>query len=500
MVGGGEREREGDTSGDPLHCTVALCGDPGNASTMVNAWMVVTTLVVSVLVILMAIYFVVFFSSDEDKSAAWFPKVLTVLGISFALFLVLLLPLDVSNRSLNGGFDMENLWLVIYITVAVLVVAVFPFAIFYYEAQEENKTCCNQICTGLVYSSILIAAFGVAMAIGYTQGSTAEIPYQRLPPATSVSNQETNESGQIFPIQVSVSVYIIAMIAFLGWMVFIIFAGVGISALPMDFLNDFRKRVKKPTPEQIRQHEHDRNDRVRRLLESAGEIDKMPEGRQKRKMKRLFEQAVYVLTQEEEQFKRDKNASALLPFVKLFAGILFVGLSISWILHIILYNITDETPFLNTFFVKMDSAFALFGIIGYGLWTFYLMWCVIKGQTRFGLQIPLCCKIYPLQRNNTLMNAFLFNTALMLLSATVVVQFAANSFSVYTNQTAVNSLFGTYIENLQGIRHVWPVYLYIWLGFAGLSFLYLLICPRKAVKKVDVDDILAAKHIFKTNA
>ena len=35
---------------------------------------------------------------------------------------------------------MENLWLVIYITVAVLVVAVFPFAIFYYEAQEENKT------------------------------------------------------------------------------------------------------------------------------------------------------------------------------------------------------------------------------------------------------------------------------------------------------------------------------------------------------------------------
>ena len=33
-------------------------------------------------------------------------------------------------------------------------------------------------------------------------------------------------------------------------------------------------------------------------------------------------QAVYVLTQEEEQFKRDKNASALLPFVKLFAGIL----------------------------------------------------------------------------------------------------------------------------------------------------------------------------------
>ena len=193
------------------------------------------------------------------------------------------------------------------------------------------------------------------------------------------------------------------------------------------------------------------------------------------------------------------------------------------------------------------------------------------------------------------MNAFLFNTALMLLSATVVVQFAANSFSVYTNQTAVNcavplslslslslsfclphsfpwlpesplyvhvltltrllwgdggggggkgsrglpmllicmllsvsacfgivqggecvcsdmplhmcnytvtstALFGTYIENLQGIRHVWPVYLYIWLGFAGLSFLYLLICPRKAVKKVDVDDILAAKHIFKTNA
>ena len=50
-----------------------------------------------------------------------------------------MLPLDVANQRV-GGFPMTTLWLVVYITMAVLVVVVIPFAAFYYEADEYDET------------------------------------------------------------------------------------------------------------------------------------------------------------------------------------------------------------------------------------------------------------------------------------------------------------------------------------------------------------------------
>ena len=67
----------------------------------------------------------------------------------FAEVTILLLPLDVGNRSgvvgcgvwndTCGGLDMILIWEMVYCAMAGLVVVVVPFTIFYYEAASEHK-------------------------------------------------------------------------------------------------------------------------------------------------------------------------------------------------------------------------------------------------------------------------------------------------------------------------------------------------------------------------
>ncbi len=51
-----------------------------------------------------------------------------------------MLPLDVANANTNGGFPMGTLWLIVYITMAVMAVVIIPFAMFYYEGEEYDET------------------------------------------------------------------------------------------------------------------------------------------------------------------------------------------------------------------------------------------------------------------------------------------------------------------------------------------------------------------------
>jgi len=60
-----------------------------------NYFLVVVTAVVCVLAVLVAVYILIAFQHPEDRNQAWFPKAVVVLGISLAIWTVLLFPLDV---------------------------------------------------------------------------------------------------------------------------------------------------------------------------------------------------------------------------------------------------------------------------------------------------------------------------------------------------------------------------------------------------------------------
>lgn len=62
-------------------------------------------------------------------------------------------------------------------------------------------------------------------------------------------------------------------------------------------------------------------------------------------------------------------------YLKGLFGVVGVVLSICWLLQILLYIFVypPVTPFLNTLFIKLDSAFPLFGTVAFGIFCFYLI-------------------------------------------------------------------------------------------------------------------------------
>src|SRR5690348_12679266 len=51
----------------------------------------------------------------------------------------MLLPMDVANSRSDGGLPMAILWLIIYMTIAIMCVIIIPFTIFYYESEDPDE-------------------------------------------------------------------------------------------------------------------------------------------------------------------------------------------------------------------------------------------------------------------------------------------------------------------------------------------------------------------------
>ncbi len=63
-----------------------------------------------------------------------------VFGLTLSWAQVLMLPLDVGNsRGYGGGLDMEVFWQIIYAAITIMVVILIPFAIFFYESDEDKS-------------------------------------------------------------------------------------------------------------------------------------------------------------------------------------------------------------------------------------------------------------------------------------------------------------------------------------------------------------------------
>lgn len=123
---------------------------------------------------------------------------------------------------------------------------------------------------------------------------------------------------------------------------------------------------------------------------------------------------------------KERGGSPLKWWFSLFVGILGAVISLLWVVHIVMYLVLTPpaSSFLNIIFVNLDKAFSMLGTIAYGVFAFWLLWCVIKGNFKFGLRL-IFIPIYPMRLGDTMMTSFLFNTMLILFSSVAVTQFCA---------------------------------------------------------------------------
>lgn len=472
---------------------------------MVSWWLILIAAIMMVVVLALVIYLLVLFQSEDDKNQAWFPKFVVIVGLSLACFNVLLLPYDVANRmdvevrtSLGGGINTVLIWEIVLYSIAGFAFVIVPFAMFYYEARdEENPSVLQQLKPAVAYTGILIVLFCVILFTLWATIGTAEIPYDLYssmptlhapspvigPAGETLITFTADRVPSVLEVKVSLLVYAASVMSVIGWVLFIFFGGVGLIAFPMDFINNFRHRPKPITAADYAKMRLEIASESEQLMEEGKKLQEAGSNssRSQRRKMQAFKQKVQELEDKFEKTEvsyREQGGRLLHAVLSLIVGVIGAVLSLLWLLQIILWNIAHVTPFMGVVLRGADKAFSFLGVIIYGVMAFYLLWAVVIGTARVGVNL-LIFTVYPMKVHGTLMNAFLFNTNLILLASVTVVQFSAMSFSEYIANTSVDSIFTTYASRLKYIRYV-LLYLQLpLLGVAVLSLLWLTFCPRR---------------------
>lgn len=182
-----------------------------------------------------------------------------------------------------------------------------------------------------------------------------------------------------------------------------------------------------------------------------------------------------------EDSYRHGGGNPLVYWFKLFVGSLGSILSLMWFIHILIYCLPialgqlPVSSFLNVI-MEGTSDIPLIGISMYGLFSFWLMLCVMKGTLKMGVRF-LCITIHPVKMGETMMSSLVFNVGLMLFSSMAVTQFCSYAFAEYARYTAAVSIFGSQLQNLRYITYVYSVLIFVLPIMTVLTQLYIWIKP-----------------------
>lgn len=288
--------------------------------------------------------------------------------------------------------------------------------------------------------------------------------------------------------RVTFILFIITIIVFFGWLLLIIFGGIGLVAFPLDCIQSWRRRPVRIPLNVYMQRKKEIGDQATGLLAKGKVIqERQRKGRERkrdRKNYNKFRQAVFLLEEDYERLQlcyKRQGGKIILYFLTLVVGVLSVFITILWLLHILLYVFFLPYPittFLNTVFIKLDDAWGLLGTIAYGIFSFYLLVCVVKGNFKFGMRLFFLFPIHPMRVGGTLMNAFLFNVALILIAAFSVTHFCSVAFADYTAKASINSMFALAVQNMYGLKYIFVGYVYVLFIMAFLTGIYFAVKPR----------------------
>ena len=483
-------------------------------------------IVVGIILLVSNIYIIIYYSHPDDRTSCsgWFLKILVLIGLTLAWFQVLLLPLDVNNiRTFGSGLNMKVLWYILFISIIIYVLILFPISSSYYET-DDDWSCCEKFNHSMSWFFIYIIFFGGLSLVLYFTIGQAQIPIQTIScnyslylttPSNIDISHMTNMSRvcdinteEILELKVSYIVYSIAVLSFISWILFAFFGGIGLAAVPLDFFYDFCTRPKSMIGRDLKRRKKILYEELEELQFLGKELNNMEErGANKRCFifgeRRKYDNkkhefvARYALAEEEFHIvnasmeSRIKNNMVVICYYCLIPfGVLSSILTILWLIqfccsYFYIKNGRPGYPFLSyvlIFFQDKSVSFLSFFI--FAILCLYLLFCLIKGNFKFGVRILCCWSIHPMKKNKTYMNSFIFNVSLVLLGSCAITQFCADCLYDYVSFTDIDSMFNVMIKHLKFFRlfYVYHIFQYIFFGVFVLSLVYLLIRPHDRSK------------------
>ena len=483
-------------------------------------------IIVGIVLLISNIYILLYFSHPDDRTncVGWFLKILVIIGLTLAWFQVLLLPLDVNNiRTFGSGLNMKILWYILFISIIIYVLILFPISSSFYEA-DEDWNCCDKFWHSIGWFLVYIILFGgLSLVLYFTIGYT-DIPVQSIScnyksfinisstiDISSLDNLDNlcniNKDDKI-ELEVSFIIYAIAILSFVSWFVFSFFGGIGLAAVPLDFFYSFFTRPKSMSGRNLKKRKKFLLTELEDLKSLGNEISDMEQRGANRRCflsgeKRRYENkkheftARYALAEEEYHVvnasieSRIKNNLVVLSYYCLFPfGIFSSLLTIIWLIqfscsYFYIKNGRPGYPFLSNLLIFFqDHGVSFLSFFLFAILCLYLLFCLIKGNFKFGVRILCCWSIHPMKKDKTYMNSFIFNVSLILLGSCAITQFCADCLYDYVSFTDIDSLFNVMIKHLKffSIFYELHIFQYIFFGIFILSFIVLICRPYDRAK------------------
>ena len=495
---------------------------------MIDVLTIIMMIIVGIILLIANFYILIYFSHPDDRSSCsgWFLKILVLIGLTLAWFQVLLLPLDVNNiRTFGSGLNMKVLWYILFISIMVYVLILFPISSSYYET-DEDWSCGEKITHSLSWFLVYIIFFGGLSLVLYFTIGKAEIPINSItcnyndfiitPSNIDISklNNITKicniNEDQFLEIQVSFIVYAIAILSFVSWIVFSFFGGIGLAAVPLDFFYDFCTRPKSMIGTNLKKRKKTLFRELEELKLLGNELTEMEQrganhrcfifGERRRYDNKKHEYvARYALAEEEFHIvnasiesKLKNNCVVLCYYCLIPFGVISSIFTVLWLIqfccsYFYIKNGRPGYPFLSYLLIFFqDESVSFLSFFIFALLCLYLLFCLIKGNFKFGVRILCCWSIHPMKKDKTYMNSFIFNVSLILLGSCAITQFCTDCLYDYVSFTDIDSMFNVMIKNLKFfyIFYKYHIFQYIFFGVFVLSFVYLIIRPTDRRKPI----------------
>jgi LMBR1 domain-containing protein 1 len=222
---------------------------------MVDIWLIIVTVVCFLIMVILNLYIIKLYIHPDDKGFlnGFFEKLLIMLSSCLLWSFIMLLPLDIANsRGEGAGFNIEIAYQILFAIYIVFLVILLPFTLFLYETDEEIS-CIARFFKAIVYT-ILIGAIVLILGIvawGTLKKTEVTVPQKNL----MIGNLQLSESkttvdlfngseevDKKFEYELPVFIFGIIFLIFIGWFIFVMFAGIGLSALPMDLILEYVHR------------------------------------------------------------------------------------------------------------------------------------------------------------------------------------------------------------------------------------------------------------------
>ena len=477
-------------------------------------------------------------------------------------------------RSAYCGFlgDLSSLWIVLSITIAIFALVIIPFTIFYYEAydmdlEDKETSCWKQACQAMRWTFISLFTCGILFLIGFLFLRVIRIPIQ----ATSIDASDTakwskyaygtaftktddsfggnvyikNWTSSEITMNATLAVWLIAFVSgivlfflfffscggqflnfsssspqppqphqvcFIGWIFFLLYASIGLAALPIDLYIDFKRRPTLMKPISYSKAKKQMADRAEELVRIAEELklsfrkmtsaEKKSTKRERKKTHIRLQQQTLLLEKNWDELKLCEQSNymdptwwnSFYPFLALFLSIVGGLVSFLWFLQICIYLLPAAWggkplhPFLIAWLEILDGFFPLFATATIGIFVLYLLLCTVKGVFKFGMRFTLL-PMHPMRLHKTLANSIAVNVGMVLICTLPTIQFTTSAFSGYIRHTDVNTLY-TQVKYLEWCAPIFKNQIFV-VGLVAMTVLTAMYgyCCGKSKDESNLEDL-----------